>query len=58
MAENNPAPEMIQTAVAAPQIFAEDWVACDSCQKWRLLPTSVTPDQLPEKWLCSMLYWL
>lgn len=58
MAENNPAPEMIPTAVAAPQLIEEDWVACDSCQKWRLLPTGVTPDQLPEKWLCSMLYWL
>lgn len=58
MAENNPAPEMIPTAVAAPHLINEDWVACDSCQKWRLLPTGVTPDQLPEKWLCSMLYWL
>ncbi|KAL5054092.1 hypothetical protein RYX36_034774 [Vicia faba] len=58
MAENNTALEMIPTAVAAPQRIAEDWVACDRCQKWRLLPTGLKPEQLPEKWLCVMLNWL
>ncbi|CAJ2661985.1 unnamed protein product [Trifolium pratense] len=58
MVENNPAPEMIPLEVAAPQLIEEDWVACDSCQKWRLLPTGLKPEQLPEKWLCSMLDWL
>ncbi|XP_050920853.1 cysteine-tryptophan domain-containing zinc finger protein 3 isoform X2 [Lathyrus oleraceus] len=58
MAVNNAALEMIPTAVAAPQLIAEDWVACDSCQKWRLLPTGLKPEQLPEKWLCVMLNWL
>ncbi|KAF5937280.1 hypothetical protein HYC85_024786 [Camellia sinensis] len=36
----------------------EDWVCCDKCQKWRLLPRGTNPDSLPEKWLCSMLDWL
>ncbi|KAM7255147.1 hypothetical protein ACFE04_020388 [Oxalis oulophora] len=36
----------------------DNWVACDKCQQWRLLPAGVNPDVLPEKWLCSMLYWL
>ncbi|KAM7521506.1 hypothetical protein LguiA_011408 [Lonicera macranthoides] len=36
----------------------EDWVCCDKCQKWRLLPLGTNPDSLPEKWLCSMLDWL
>ncbi|KAL5054096.1 hypothetical protein RYX36_034778 [Vicia faba] len=58
MAENNTALEMIPTAVEAPQLIAEDWVACDRCQKWRLLPTGLKPEQLPEKWLCVMLNWL
>ncbi|KAK7354795.1 hypothetical protein VNO80_20288 [Phaseolus coccineus] len=58
IAENNLAPEMISSAVAAPQIIAEDWVCCDSCQRWRLLPSGMKPDHLPEKWLCSMLDWL
>ncbi|KAK7329412.1 hypothetical protein VNO77_23579 [Canavalia gladiata] len=58
IAGNNPAPEMIPSAVAAPQLIAEDWVCCDSCQKWRLLPTGTKPEHLPEKWLCSMLNWL
>jgi hypothetical protein len=38
---------------------AEDnWVCCDKCQTWRLLPPRTNPDDLPEKWLCSMLDWL
>ncbi|KAI4349625.1 hypothetical protein L6164_010190 [Bauhinia variegata] len=36
----------------------DDWVQCDRCQKWRLLPVGTNTDDLPEKWLCSMLYWL
>ncbi|XP_014501408.1 uncharacterized protein LOC106762170 isoform X1 [Vigna radiata var. radiata] len=58
IAENNVAPEMISSAVAVPQLIEEDWVCCDSCQKWRLLPTGMKPEHLPEKWLCSMLNWL
>ncbi|KAI9128998.1 hypothetical protein K1719_000481 [Acacia pycnantha] len=56
IAEKKLAPEMLPAAV--PQVIAEDWVCCDSCQKWRLLPLCVKPEQLPEKWLCSMLNWL
>ncbi|KAJ6334531.1 hypothetical protein OIU78_011413 [Salix suchowensis] len=40
-------------------VLGEDnWVCCDKCQKWRLLPPRTNPDDLPEKWLCSMLDWL
>ncbi|GKV31534.1 hypothetical protein SLEP1_g40216 [Rubroshorea leprosula] len=42
----------------APAVDKDDWVCCDSCQKWRLLPHGRTTDQLPDKWLCSMLDWL
>ncbi|PSS18209.1 MORC family CW-type zinc finger protein [Actinidia chinensis var. chinensis] len=42
----------------APIVIEEDWVCCDRCQKWRLLPYGTKPDQLPEKWLCSILNWL
>lgn len=48
-------------AVAAPVdpvVIEENWVCCDRCQKWRLLPFGLNPDNLPKKWLCSMLYWL
>ncbi|XXG54190.1 hypothetical protein AAC387_Pa03g2137 [Persea americana] len=48
-------------AIAAPVdpvVIKENWVGCDKCQKWRLLPFGVNPDNLPKKWLCSMLYWL
>jgi hypothetical protein len=42
----------------APPVVKQDWVCCDKCQKWRLLPLGTNPNSLPEKWLCSMLYWL
>ncbi|KAI4341700.1 hypothetical protein MLD38_026393 [Melastoma candidum] len=45
---------------AAPEapVFVEDWVGCDKCEKWRLLPPGKDPDDLPDKWVCSMLDWL
>ncbi|ESQ43782.1 hypothetical protein EUTSA_v10005746mg [Eutrema salsugineum] len=43
---------------ANPVIIQEHWVACDKCGKWRLLPLGVYPENLPEKWMCTMLYWL
>lgn len=41
-----------------PVIIQEHWVACDKCGKWRLLPFGVFPEDLPEKWMCTMLNWL
>lgn len=51
-------PLLSEQAIVAPVLIAEDWVCCDRCQKWRLLPYGTKPEQLPEKWLCSMLNWL
>ncbi|KAK9280814.1 hypothetical protein L1049_003703 [Liquidambar formosana] len=45
-------------ATVAPVVIEENWVCCDKCQTWRLLPIGTNPDNLPEKWLCSMLNWL
>ncbi|GMI64091.1 hypothetical protein HRI_000078400 [Hibiscus trionum] len=45
-------------AATAPVVIEENWVQCDRCHKWRLLPFDTRPEQLPEKWLCSMLNWL
>lgn len=42
----------------APLVIKENWVCCDKCQKWRLLPLGTNPESLPEKWLCSMITWL
>ena len=30
------------------------WVQCDSCSKWRILPSSVKVSSLPKHWYCSM----
>ncbi|XP_019440848.1 PREDICTED: uncharacterized protein LOC109345981 isoform X1 [Lupinus angustifolius] len=45
-------------AMMPPVVIEENWVQCDRCHKWRLLPVGTNPDNLPEKWLCSMLNWL
>ncbi|KAK4750381.1 hypothetical protein SAY87_027830 [Trapa incisa] len=42
----------------APFMIQENWVCCDKCEKWRLLPVGKDPSSLPKKWLCSMLDWL
>ncbi|KAL0537969.1 hypothetical protein IC582_026963 [Cucumis melo] len=47
--------KVVEPAGVAPM---DEWVCCDICQKWRLLPFGTKPDQLPDKWLCSMLDWL
>ncbi|KAF6171666.1 hypothetical protein GIB67_042181, partial [Kingdonia uniflora] len=41
-----------------PLVIKEDWVSCDRCKKWRLLPFGSDPNTLPKKWLCSMINWL
>ncbi|XP_078416364.1 MORC family CW-type zinc finger protein 3-like [Cetorhinus maximus] len=30
------------------------WAQCDGCLKWRKLPDGIDPDNLPDKWFCSM----
>lgn len=44
--------------LAAPVMINDNWVCCDVCEKWRLLPFGVEPSSLPKKWLCRMLNWL
>ncbi|KAL6630907.1 hypothetical protein ACP70R_028247 [Stipagrostis hirtigluma subsp. patula] len=43
---------------SAPIVINEQWVCCDKCEKWRLLPYGMNPDILPKKWRCSMQTWL
>jgi hypothetical protein len=31
-----------------------NWVQCDSCKKWRILPSSVDTSELPKHWYCEM----
>jgi len=31
-----------------------EWVQCDSCGKWRVLPDNVTVSSLPNLWYCQM----
>ncbi|KAL2345391.1 hypothetical protein Fmac_006676 [Flemingia macrophylla] len=45
-------------AIIPPVVIEDNWVQCDKCHKWRLLPVGTNPDNLPDNWLCSMLNWL
>ncbi|XP_042064269.1 cysteine-tryptophan domain-containing zinc finger protein 3-like isoform X3 [Salvia splendens] len=47
-----------EQTVVNPVVIKEEWVLCDRCETWRLLPYGMDPEQLPEKWLCSMQNWL
>lgn len=53
--ENGPSTEAPSGTIPLVQ---EDWVLCDKCKKWRLLPLGTNPKSLPHKWLCRMLTWL
>ncbi|KAK4777167.1 hypothetical protein SAY86_005855 [Trapa natans] len=54
----NATPDVAPHASVAPFVIQENWVCCDKCEKWRLLPVGKDPSSLPKKWLCSMLDWL
>ena len=42
-----------------PIVIKENWVMCDACEKWRLLPYGMDSSKpLPKKWFCWMLDWL
>jgi CW-type Zinc Finger len=41
-----------------PMEIKENWVGCDKCHKWRLLPYWTNPNSLPKKWHCKLLDWL
>ncbi|XP_074571034.1 cysteine-tryptophan domain-containing zinc finger protein 7-like [Curcuma longa] len=45
-------------AAQASIVIEENWVQCDICQKWRLLPYGTNPGDLPSKWQCNLLNWL
>ena len=32
----------------------DNWVQCETCEKWRMLPGFVEVETLPEKWYCNM----
>jgi hypothetical protein len=39
-------------------VITEDWVMCDKCDEWRLLPPGLGADVLPKTWSCKMMDWL
>ena len=55
---NGTAESSTALTVPAPIVINEQWVCCDKCENWRLLPYGMNPDILPKKWRCSMQSWL
>jgi hypothetical protein len=35
----------------------EEWVKCDKCNKWQMLPSNIKADTLPDDWDCSKIVW-
>ena len=33
------------------------WVQCDSCAAWRIVPPSIDANELPDRWHCEMNTW-
>ncbi|KAI3505752.1 hypothetical protein L1887_27968 [Cichorium endivia] len=54
----NGLPADVAVPLVAPVAPPDNWVGCDRCEKWRLLPAGIEPENLPDKWLCSMSTWL
>lgn len=52
------APTSDAPATISASVIKENWVFCDLCQTWRLLPYGTNPDNLPKEWQCSMQVWL
>lgn len=42
-----------QQAVAGQKGDDRVWVACNRCDKWRALPSTVDAKSLPDVWLCE-----
>ncbi|MCO5596065.1 hypothetical protein L7F22_050123 [Adiantum nelumboides] len=51
-------PQPAANGVTSYVVVMENWVGCDKCEKWRLLPPGVDDKNLPNKWRCKMQYWL
>ena len=34
-----------------------NWVQCDKCTKWNLLPHNISTERLPDSWSCGMKTW-
>lgn len=50
--------EPAPASLVVPQLVLENWVACDKCEKWRLLMPNMAPISPSKKWRCKMMDWL
>ncbi|KAI3873276.1 hypothetical protein MKX03_016984 [Papaver bracteatum] len=50
--------EPVSYVPAVDSHLMDQWVGCDKCSKWRLIPYGMDPDSFPKTWHCGMLDWL
>ncbi|XP_067897248.1 MORC family CW-type zinc finger protein 3a [Heterodontus francisci] len=51
---NQEDPQSIIPVEDSQKVPDQVWAQCDGCLKWRKLPVGIDPDELPDKWFCSM----
>lgn len=57
--EEEKVPAVVEaTPAVVTQLVLENWVACDKCEKWRLLMPNMVPISPSKKWRCKMMDWL
>ena len=39
------------------RIESVNWVGCDNCEAWHVLPKGMDPATIPEVWTCDMATW-
>ena len=39
------------------EVASQKWAQCDSCAKWRRLPSHIVLRKLPARWTCDMNVW-
>lgn len=51
--------QVTNTETEAPEEPAPEacWACCDTCEKWRKLPSFIKESTLPDKWYCHMNEW-
>ena len=43
--------------VTRQKVLPAEWVQCESCAKWRVLPRSILASSLPDIWTCASAQW-
>jgi len=54
---SSPTKRLRSISISSAEKQSSEWVQCDRCKKWRLLPPEVDVSSLPSQWFCHMNAW-